>query len=174
MSIRSVSNSPMANGGMLNVSSGDLPAGSVLQVVSTTLTGTLTTSSSTFTDLTGFSLSITPSSENSKILVMLAITGTGTNVGGAANTGVALLRGSTQIAMGVGGDHQFTALLSNRELGSTSHTLNVAVNHLDAPSTTSVVTYKLQGRASTGTLYINRTIDATNSVSTITLMEVAG
>jgi len=152
----------------------DLPAGSVLQVVSTTLTGTLTTSSRTFTDLTGFSLSITPSAETSKILVMLAITGTGTNVVGSADTGVALLRGSTQIAMGVGGDHQFTALLSNREFGDASHTLNVAVNHLDAPSTTSVVTYKLQGRASAGTLHINRTIDGTNSVSTITLMEVAG
>ena len=152
----------------------DLPAGSVLQVVSTTLTGTLTTSSSTFTDLTGFSLSITPSSENSKILVMVAITGTGTNVNGSTDTGVALLRGSTQIAMGVGGGAQFTALLSNRELGSNAHTLNVAVNHLDSPSTTSVVTYKLQGRASAGTLYINRTVTGTTSVSTITLMEVAG
>ena len=49
---------------LTNISGG----GKVLQVVSSTKTNTFTTTSSTFTDITGFSASITPSSTSSKIL----------------------------------------------------------------------------------------------------------
>jgi hypothetical protein len=48
-----------------------LPAGSVLQVVSTVKTDTFTTVSSSYVDVTGLSVSITPTSATSKILVLV-------------------------------------------------------------------------------------------------------
>jgi len=42
----------------------------ILQVVSTTLTSTFTSSSTTFTNMTGLTVSITPSFNTSKILVI--------------------------------------------------------------------------------------------------------
>jgi hypothetical protein len=52
--------------------------------------------------------------------------------------------------------------------------------HLDSPNTTSATTYGLQARTATGTIHVNRTGDNSDadttyrSVSTITVMEVAG
>ena len=46
-------------------------SGKVLQVVSTTKTDTFSTASTTFVDLTGLSVSITPTSTSSKILVLV-------------------------------------------------------------------------------------------------------
>ena len=57
---------------------------------------------------------------------------------------------------------------------------NLTMNFLDSPSTTSSVTYKVQGHVeSNGTMYINRAADTGDGfskyrpVSTITLMEIA-
>jgi hypothetical protein len=50
------------------------PIGKILQVVSTTKTDVFTTSSGSFTDITGLSVSITPSSTSSKVLILGAFT----------------------------------------------------------------------------------------------------
>jgi hypothetical protein len=158
-----------------------VPAGSVLQVVSTTKTDTASTSSGTFNDITGLSVSITPTSTSSKILVLLNVTG-GNNDGGAA---VQLVRDSTAIAIA-------TSATGNRINASFGNYYNNAdansmrghgLTHLDSPSTTSAVTYKAQfrvGQTSGGReFYINRANgndDATyniRTVSTITVMEIA-
>jgi len=55
-----------------------LPTGSVLQVVSATKTDTLSTTSTGWLDVTGLSVSITPISSSSKIMVIAGITGSGT------------------------------------------------------------------------------------------------
>ena len=55
-----------------------LPAGvggKVLQVVQTVKSDTFSTSSTTFTDVTGLSVSITPSSTSNKILILASISG---------------------------------------------------------------------------------------------------
>jgi hypothetical protein len=45
---------------------------------------------------------------------------------------------------------------------------------LDSPATTSATTYKMQGAAAGGTLYINRSESgAAGTVSSITVMEVS-
>ena len=49
-------------------------AGKVLQVVSITKQDSFSTSSTSFTDVTGLSLSITPSSTSSKILILGSLT----------------------------------------------------------------------------------------------------
>jgi hypothetical protein len=166
---------PTTSGTVLtNGTNTNFPVGSVLQVVNTIKTNSFSTTSTTFTDVTGLSVSITPSSSSSTILVIASVTGIGTDVTNAGATGFILVRNSTAIAQGTGGTVNFTGHLSNRNLGGTAHTLNSALSYLDSPSTTSSVTYKIQGRAEAGTLYINRDPDNQVSVSTITVMEIKG
>ena len=153
-----------------------LPTGSVLQVVSTTKTDTFSMSSTTFSDVTGLSVSITPTSATSKILVISNL-----NWGSSANdiNTTRLLRDSTVISAG--------ATASNRSLGfagmrtaSADNIETVSVTFLDSPATTSSVTYKIQVRIGSGdTIYVNRTATDTDVsafprvVSSITVMEVA-
>ena len=69
--------------------------GKVGQVLQTVKTDTFTSTSTSFTDITGLSVSITPSSTSSKILVMAHVMGHGQN---AANHGLfRLLRDSTVV-----------------------------------------------------------------------------
>lgn len=156
------------------VTSNAMPTGSVLQVVSTTKTNTFSTASTTFTDITGLSVTITPTSSSNQILVLVGVTGIGTDVASAGATGYVLVRGSTIIAQASSGSAPFTGQLSNRNVGGTAHTFNHAISHLDSPATTSATTYKVQGRATTGTLYINTDPDNTTTVSSITVMEIKG
>ena len=165
-----------------NVNRANLPVGSVLQVVSTTKTDTASTSSGTYTDISGLSVSITPTNASSKILVLLNVIG-GNNDGGAA---VQLVRDSTAIAIATSGT-------GNRVNGSFGNYYNngdansirgYGLTHLDSPATTSATTYKAQfrvGQTSGGReIYVNRANgndDATyniRTVSTITVMEIAG
>jgi hypothetical protein len=149
--------------------------GKILQVVNVLKNDTFTTTSTSFTDLTGLSATITPTSATSTVLVMVTVSGAGTDTAEAGATGYVIVRGSTQIAVNTALGADFTGQLSIRSLGpSTAVTLNHATNFVDSPATTSATTYKVQVRAATGTLYVNRDGDNANgSVSTITLMEIA-
>ena len=70
----------------------------VLQVNSTTLSSTFTTTSTSFTDITGLSVSITPSATSSKILVYATINGSQDQ--GINDAALQLVRGSTAISIG--------------------------------------------------------------------------
>jgi len=150
-------------------------AGKVLQVVSTTKTDTYTSSSTSWNDITGLSVSITPSSTSSKIMVLLNVQ-TG-NTGGTYHTMTKLLRGSTDISVG--------DAAGSRTRGSTfygdsyiSSLYSSATSYLDSPTTTSATTYKVQIRASGNTATVNRGgRDTDNSAhirtaSSITVMEI--
>jgi len=152
-----------------------LSTGKVLQVVQTTKNDTTSSSSGSFTDISGMSVSITPSSTSSKILVFYSVT-----IGGQTgmNNGLRLYRDSTSIAQGTGG------ISSNFEYTHFTRTAGndlpraYSMTVLDSPSTTSATTYKLQWRCEVGstTIYLNRRYDTGNIVtfSTITAMEIAG
>ena len=160
-----------------------ISAGKVLQVVSTTKTDTASFSSSstnTFADITGMSVSITPSATSSKILVMFSC-----NVGQSttATIHVRLLRDSTAIYVGdsVGSRLQDSAILRTAASPYTLEIGNLNGTHLDSPSTTSAVTYKLQGvlgASYSGTFYLNRSGADSNAdfggrpASSITVMEI--
>ena len=150
-------------------------AGAVLQVVSTTKTTVFTMSSATFATVTGLTATITPSSTASKILVMATIQGVGTDQANAGDTGYQIVRDTTAIAVNTdasGG--KFTGQLSRRNTGSTAASAFSATNFLDAPATTSAITYAIQVRNNSGgTVYVNRDADGTGSVSSITLFEVS-
>jgi hypothetical protein len=157
-----------------------LPTGCVLQVVSATKTDTFSSSTTgSWLDVTGLSLSITPSSASSKIMVFGRVTGNGQ----AATTRMQmrLVRDSTAISVGdasgsrtqVSGNEMFSD--GNDDLfGSTAF-------FLDSPATTASTTYKLQvlNGNSAGTVYVNRTPNNLNTAafplgtSSITVMEIA-
>jgi len=149
-----------------------LGAGAVLQVVQTFKSDSFNASSSTtYTDITGLSVSITPSSASNKILVLCTV--------GFSTTGdglLQLLRGSTAIGVstvGAGADNGY-AFLST----SIAASLPLCINFLDSPNTTSSTTYKIQGRVFSGaqSFSVNRRTGDTifGGSSTITAMEIAG
>jgi hypothetical protein len=153
-------------------------AGNVIQVVSTTKTDTFTTTSNSFTTITGLTASITPTSSTSKILII--VNATGSQTVGSNDAYIALFRDSTQIALGdsAGSRVRYSFMLNSNNAGWTT---NGSVTTLDSPSTTSAITYSVRGLAAiSGTLYINRgntdsdnTNGAGRTVSSITVMEIA-
>ena len=152
--------------------------GSVLQVLQAVKTDTFSTTSTSFTDITGLSVSITPTSTSSKILVKIVLTITGTNTTGSTYR---ITRGGSPIGI--------ADAASNRNRGSGAEVFNTRVDtsynygaqFLDSPSSISSLTYAVQAivGSGTGTVYINRSSSDTDSagfsrgVSSITVMEIA-
>jgi|8_EtaG_2_1085327.scaffolds.fasta_scaffold241077_1 hypothetical protein len=157
-----------------------LAAGNVIQVVSTTKTDTFSTSSTSFTDVTGLSVSITPSSTSNKILVVSHIA---IDHGDARGMLIQLVRGSTALHIGDTSSSRTRCTLGTYT-DETSYNTNFftgGFQYLDTPNTTSATTYKLQARiGSTNAGYVNRkNVDGDNAntprtASGITLMEIAG
>ena len=158
-----------------------LPAGSVLQVVSATKTDVFTTSSTSYVDVTGWTASITPSATANKILV--TVTGYTSNSASNSFAYLSLLRGSTEIYLGDarGSATRASADVSQQLAGNPEVWAKpTCIQFLDAPSSTSSVTYKLQLKNTTATSTTvggtNTTTDAnrSNIPTTIVLMEIKG
>ena len=159
-----------------------LPSGSsggVIQVKSATKTdGNFNTSSSSYTDVTGLSVTITPTRSDSKILIFANIHGVGNS---DTQAYFRFMRDSTPICVGDAAGSRVQATLGSMYYNQQNDTKSCSQNFLDSPSTTSAVTYKIQTRTQgAGTLYINRSrtdVNSSNSgrfTSTITVMEVSG
>ena len=144
-----------------------LTSGKILQVLQTVKTDTFSSSSGTMVDITGLSVSITPSAATSKILVTCAFV-VGTN---ASTVEINLVRDSTDIGQSTGGTSNQTLsyITSSNESG------NQNIVFLDSPNTTSATTYKVQARnASSLTFYVGRSgVSDRRAISTITVMEVS-
>jgi hypothetical protein len=156
-----------------------LPAGSVLQVVQTVKTDTYSAApgSTTWADITGMSVSITPSSASNKIMVFMSV------IGGTGNLSyIRLVRDSTAIGIGDTAGSRVRSTMGNFNNSSDGNTVySWSTNFLDSPATTSSTTYKLQLLGeTTNTFYLNRTVADTNStagfrpISQITVMEIKG
>jgi hypothetical protein len=158
-------------------------AGAVLQVVQTVKTDTFSTQSTSYVDITGLSCSITPSSTNSKILVLTNISIQSQNAHGG---GMILLRNGTAINQADSASSRRRSSFSGHGYtgdgaGDTYMQFAVVGTYLDSPASTSSVTYKVQVvNNGTETQYINfgrddtDNNDRTRAVSSITLMEIAG
>jgi hypothetical protein len=163
-----------------SISSASLPAGSVLQVVSTTKSDTWSASLPNWADITGLSVSITPSSASNKILVLAIVNYTTT---GAASNGYRLVRNSTPISIAdaAGSRPLFSGMNADGNI-NTSWIMSSSTNYLDSPATTSAITYKVQAFGTySGTMYVNLSSADRNasqydarSVSSITVMEIKG
>jgi len=145
--------------------------GKVLQVISSVITTQAAISTTTLTD-SNITATITPSSTNSKILIMINAN-IYVNLQSATTSkyvGAALLRDATNIL-----DYGTEGFRTDEHTSSTSFRLGNLnpVIHLDSPNTTSAITYKLQGKngVATGspTLYFQLSADYKSS---ITLMEI--
>ena len=181
----SVGTSQLASGAVNNskiasdaaIATTKLGTGAVLQVVQVTKTDTFTSTNTSFTDITGLSASITPSSTSNKVLVNASI-----QVGGSATSrgALKLLRGSTDIYIGDAGGSRTRATIFTHPRGG-AHVMSASIVFLDSPSSTSSTTYKIQADVESGqTLTINRSGDDVDNSgyyrtpSSITLMEIAG
>ena len=153
--------------------------GKIGQVVSTTKTDTFSTSSTSFTDVTGLSVTITPAATSSKILILCSIQGSGDTLD--RTFGYQLVRDSTAIAIGDSDSAdriEATVSGSMAPSDSTHEQKNFSFNYLDSPSSTSATTYKVQGLAQSNSFTVNRSgsdgdaVYQYRTVSTITAMEV--
>jgi hypothetical protein len=157
-----------------------LPAGTVLQVVQTVKSDTFTSTSASYIDITGLSVTITPTSASSKILVIY-----NTTVGaqsGQYSVGLQLVRNSTAIYLGDAAGSRTRSSSWAWSEGSQYAMIPTNGTFLDSPATTSATTYKLQMYNPYGpgvTTYLNRNqVDGDNAVSgrtasSITVMEIA-
>ena len=190
MALTRINNQALTN---LTFEKDRMPEGSVLQVkfakTSNAFNHTVTTANE-YTDVTGLSLTITPLSTNSTILLQYHLDQmSNSDMDGGFNFNSRILRtvNSTDTALA---DTE-----GNRTAGLSAGWLNYRVNawstttwgssYLDEPSTTSQITYKVQVTSSYtsggNTIYINRVSnnDANGAsylrgVSYISAMEIAG
>ena len=152
-------------------------SGGIIQVKQTFLDPAVSTSTSgSFVDISGMSVSITPTRSDSKIFVMITLGSVSSEAG--VSVGFRLLRGSTLIGNSSSTDLQsgFTNIYAG-ENSQDKSLMSVAFNFLDSPATTSATTYKLQWRNSSSNSYINRYTGSStnyNGSSTITVMEISG
>ena len=173
----------------------NLPAGSVIQVVSThkgsTFSGTsVLDNGGYFVDVTGLSASITPTSSSSTILILTTLYAGNSNMYqfsyrikrtiGATTTFPIL--GTTEGGRPISTGH--VGSYSTYNIDSTYGTVNAGGNHRDSPNTTLAITYQVQlgSYSSVPIVYVNRSYAfqasandfETIPVSTIILMEIAG
>ena len=150
--------------------------GKILQIVQTVKTDTTSLSSTTtFTDITGMSVSITPSSSSSKVLVQFSA-----NLSNLSNghVDIRLLRGSTAICVGDAGGSRTQTTVSKEAAAHGNGMEERSMTFLDSPGTTSATTYKLQWKTGLVDAVLNRSksdsddIHHPRGVSTITVWEV--
>lgn len=146
----------------------------IKQVVQAVKTDTFSWASGSFTDITGMSVSITPTNASNKILILVNCP---VSTSSADAVDLRLVRNSTAICIGDAASVRIQASVSG--LFQSDVTSPCSIMFLDAPATTSATTYKIQGFLSTGTGYGNRSSSDNDNTahyrlaSTITVMEVA-
>ena len=153
------------------VPSNAMPAGSVLQVVTTIATEPQVYTGTSYTALNDLSLNITPTATSSKILLIA-------NINASASFryySFRIYRDSTPVALstatGIGSGElvSFQLGMNNSESGYNYVVQSGGGSVLDAPSTTSQITYSIQARkhyaTGSGSLFINRPATTDNNYS---------
>ena len=135
---------PALNGSALT----NVSAGKVLQHVHVNIgSGDKTTTSSTFSDLSGVALTITPSATSSKILLMLNTNMYQNTIQAYWNLRWKRDIGGSVTTFGSGTYGQSTA----RSAVAHDFWGGVGMTYLDSPNTTSAITYTVQISSSSGT-----------------------
>ena len=163
-------------------------AGGVVQVKSTTKKDSYsaTSQNGSFTDITGLSVDITPTSTNNKILVFASVhVAVSSNYGGQGLRFAKTVGGSTDNTFATADVDGNRARHTMKALGSGSNSREYPITqtmmHLDAPASTAAHTYKIQhgDNDNTNNIYINMSSVDTNAngygkyVSNITVFEIA-
>ena len=156
--------------------------GKIGQVLSAAKTDTFSRNSSSFGDITGISVDITPAATTSKVLVLVDL-----KVGAEHGDGdfhLRLVRGSTVIYARTTADNRKNGFAGRSKFqldnaNGEAIMVQASAVFLDSPSTTSATTYKVQVANVGGRLvYINRqgldsnAVNIPRGASSITVMEV--
>ena len=164
------------------LSFGDAGGGKVLQVVSTLKDDMFTTSSTSFTQVTGLSASITPSATSSKVLVIVSATGYFATNNSKVGF-ISVFKGGSNLIVPDTPQNRTPTFEGGYGRDDTNHSFNMSSFHftiLDSPNTTSSTTYDVRvlNVYSGNTFYINRAENNENTsarpqgVSSIILMEI--
>jgi hypothetical protein len=145
-----------------SLTSSQLPAGSVLQVVNATYIVTTSDTTGSYV-ATGLTASITPSSASNKILVIVNQLGCGKT--GNSYLLARLKRGATVLA-NLSGGSGYTNTTTTINFGG------LGLTWLDSPSTTSSTTYSTDFATAVATNQVY--VQGNSENSTITLMEIKG
>ena len=158
--------------------SGQVP----VQILTTNYTTNFSTTSTSFVDVSGFSVTITPTSASNRILVLVT-TQIDASVGQYAAF-LNLTRNGTTIGAGITGGSNVPCFgcYTSYPSGSPGNGGVISKNFLDSPATTSAVTYQIQlsaYRTGSGTAFMNTGYTTSNSngsatMSTITVLEISG
>jgi hypothetical protein len=151
--------------GTQTIPRGTLPTGSVIQVVSVAYSTQTSNATGSYV-ATGVTLSITPTSSSSKILIFVS-GGDAATTSNSSGVQTELRRGSTALATFAVQGPVYIGANGAYFIGT-----GPSINYLDSPATTSSTTYatffKPQGGAGT-----TATVQRDGSTSSMTLMEIS-
>jgi len=166
------------------LTSGTGIGGGIIQVKSATITNTFDNDSETFADITGVTVTITPTRSDSKMLIMY------NGCAGMESTNrmghiriVRVVGGTTTTDIYVGDAASNRARVSSTFASSQNYFMQAfSGTFMDSPATTSAVTYKMQVAAGDAGYKVNIGRDDENSdefsrgrvPTSITVMEVSG
>jgi hypothetical protein len=140
----------------------EMPAGCVIQVITVTDSSEMTLATTSYID-TNMSVAITPSATSSKILCFWEVQAS-FNTSEGKGLGTQLFRDSTGISSNI---YANDIAKDNNTWGN----LRGHWTHLDSPSTTSAITYKVKVKGlDANNVYVNHG----NHATTLTLMEIKG
>ena len=171
-----------ASSGIVGLTSTGMPSGSIIQVKQTVKTDSFSiNNTSSNTDVTGLSVTITPTSASNKILIDLHMSAFSVESTAYYGARFQLVRDSTDIAKGDADGNRTRCTGPIDGGGSANYSDVVSAKFLDSPNTTSATTYKVQiGNSQSKNTYVNRPTNISDSatysqchISTITAMEVA-
>tara|TARA_R100001086_G_scaffold149927_1_gene79670 strand:- start:68 stop:601 length:534 start_codon:yes stop_codon:yes gene_type:complete len=171
-------NSIVPAGGLLSGASGG-----IIQIVQVVKTDTFSESlnQGVISSDTGLNVTITPSSNSNKILIIASVSMSCSNDN---RNCILLYKGGSVLSNAIGdADGSRTRVSCASFNSATSFMSNLNINFLDAPSTTSATTYGIRlkhGRNNNATVFLNRASDQGSgsdrdvAASFITAMEVSG
>ena len=150
-----------------------MPAGSVVQVVTGTTTTSTSQTSTTWAD-TSLTANITPSSSSNKIFILVNQSYRVQRATYFAGGSIKILRGSTFLYYAAENTVPYFPYQETQQGGNggVNKFDYQTLNFLDSPSSTSELTYKTQQRSYTSSDLINT--QQGGAASTIILMEIAG
>ena len=149
--------------GVLSFAGVSPSAGQVIQVVQASNTTERATTSTSMVDVTGMSVSITPSSASNKVLIL--VTGNG-GVDGNALAYYTILRDSTDLNTSNGSGFAVVRGNSGSVYGG------VSMSILDSPNTTSSITYKVRFKSTSAS--VNAFFSYEGALNSITALEIKG
>ena len=145
-------------------------SGRILQVVCNNYTTYTSGTNATYGDVSGFSVSITPTSSSNKILIMYNINGITTAIG--SSTGYAAFFQLTDSS-----NTQLIQLLNCKIVGGDQSYGEMGISgcYLHSPSTTSALTYKIRAKddGSSHGWQVNNYASTPTTYSSLLAMEIA-